>query len=549
MGMPSGFTTILLQLLCNLIGLSLFVTSSACNPSGHTSEILAQRTPQSVHGLSIKTVTSETNINVYELNPRRGIIVNTSNTIAPGARLVTLTWGPWSIIATDPLRLVLSQELSGSQNECPLSVYPLDEFLQVPALDVIGERLMGQGPLQSITPVRPLIQGPHFTIADSASGVVAKTTAALWPNQVVPVPRLGWMPSEAHVWLDELSIPIEGVNPYVNDNAFLDFAACYLKHQPGLVTFLDRQSSGPEMVQLPNGQHVVVSAHGELVRGAYRTVNAAVYEIDRDVLHFGIVSPARYISYQSAHLQAPVTVMIAKGFYGLEEDVLKQKSPRYQATSEFDVDELVVELARSLASTDTGYEAAVFELLFNEYDRYGLHNHIITAAGGVIMFDHEYLNPSRSAIPCYQRLDGFRNDHGDLAAVYDQDYALFEQEFRSHLNIPVRVHADGTLFDATQFYIHLLEANSVLPQALRVKLGWVLEHRVETEPILRRLFQHIATLKNTHVTFATSMENTNVCLFYERIAWLVSNQRLPTEAEGIAIMNACGIAPEYSCRI
>lgn len=499
---------------------------------------------QSARFLHVKTV-SVANAPVYELDQRRGALVNTLSTIQPGTMLVTLPWGDWDIIRTDPLRMVRQTYLSASQGQCPLSTYAFNRFHGAADIHLHGERLGPQPPSSVAT---ALIPGPRFTIADSLLGVVAKSTHAMTPQLTMreySASEPTWMPSQAQTWFRDLQV--EDISPVVDDNAFLDFAACYVAHQPDLVP---SPTTGPigavHSVMLPNGQYMMLNFRGRTWRpGVFSRFDAGVYDIDRDVLHFGVVAAARNATAPTTN----ETILLGKRYFGLEVGALG-KLPAYKSTPPSEKEDVIESIVKHIALTETGWKLAIFQLLFNDPEHFSIQNQIFTGSGEVVLIDHEAPDPFHTAVPCL-RIDVTDDIEGparqEARRHYDNDsYEEFEALVREWSTFRIVVEDDGVVYDATQFYAHLRHPGAIMPAPLQRTLAWILEHRSETEPVVKRFYNQWAERREDDVA---TIESLGTCLFYARIAWLSTNRRLPSEAEGASIMYQCGLQPQSTCEM
>lgn len=517
--------------------LSLLMSLSACKASEQAAALHQADSSQSTQTLQVKTVAADTGALVYELDQRRGALVSTLGIIEPGTMLVTLPWGEWDIIRTDPLRVVSQNQVSSSRGNCPLSSYAHIRFDSVPNMVVQGERII---PQVSSAVARPLILGPRFTIAESELGVVAKSTQAMLPRAHIAQAiwdSPAWMPSQAQTWFSELHVPPEGMTPVVDDNAFLDFAVCYLTHQPGLERTRLDVFGEVQAVAFANGQQAVLHFRGD------EHLDAASYEIDRDVLRFGVIAAGRNIKFNGDN------AVLSKRYFGLEVRQLEySKSSYVHSHSDPTTADVTEDLIKRIAQTDIGWKLAILQFLFNDRDQTGFVNQIVTGSGQTVLIDHEFAEPLSTSVPCLltdvteTMVLGVRTPTRQL--LRDRRYAEFAARVRQHTNFRITTDEFGAVFNATQFYTHLYLQNDMLPQSLQRALVLVLDDRPNAEPIVRRYFRQWAELRGRSVS---EMEETGSCVFFERLAWLSHHQRLPTEAEGRAIMNQCGIEPDYSC--
>lgn len=528
--------------------LLLFIALSSCKVPQQTAALHQNGSSQSAHALHVKTVSAATGALVFELDQKRGALNDTRATIGAGTMLVTLPWGEWDIIRTDPLRMVHQSQLSSSRDSCPLSTYALNRFDSVPDTLLQGARLVQQEPSSVAT---PLIVGPHLTITESDLGIVAKSTHAMSARFNVKQNYWGdaaWMPLQAQTWFSDLQVPAEEITPLVDDNAFLDFASCFFANQPDLMPPPRRSGTIGEvnLVMLPNGQYAVVNSRGRLSQsGEFSRFDEAIYAIDRDVLHFGVIAAARNI----AHPATGDTVVLSKRYVGLEVGALR-RSPSYKSTPISDVEDVIENVVKNIASTETGWKLAIFQLLFNDPEHFSIQNQIFAGSGQVILIDHEGADPFLTAVPCYRVDVSEEIDwpvREEARRLYrGKRYAEFEALIRQMTTFRIVVENDGAVFDTTQFYAHLLDPGESMPLSLQRTLDWILRHRSETEPMVGRFFRQWAKIKEVDVELTQAA---GACLFFARIAWLSANRRLPSEAEGTAIMHQCGIQPEGTCEM
>jgi hypothetical protein len=520
--------------------LLLFIALSSCKVPQQTAALHQNGSSQSAHALHVKTVSAATGALVFELDQKRGALNDTRATIGAGTMLVTLPWGEWDIIRTDPLRMVHQSQLSSSRDSCPLSTYALNRFDSVPDTLLQGARLVQQEPSSVAT---PLIVGPHLTITESDLGIVAKSTHAMSARFNVKQNYWGdaaWMPLQAQTWFSDLQVPADEVTPLVDDNAFLDFASCYLKHQSDLTPTLIKSFRDVRFAALANGQHAVLK---DLTR-----FDSTMYELDRDVLHFGVIAAARTITYGNPERD----VVLSKRYFGLEVAALGRSGSSYGNAPPSDAMDVVENLVKRVASTDVGWKLAIYQWLFNDPEHFSLQNQIFTGLGQVVLIDHEAADPLFTAVPCFvvELLEGIDDDAAYEAVerlFADKRYAEFVAKIRELTTFRIVIDSDGTVFDATQFYSHLYIQNETLPLPLQQMLNWILENRAKTEPIVRHFFEQWAYYEKSDEPIAA--EDTGVCVFFERIAWLSANKRLPSETEGVAIMNQCGVQPESTCEL
>ncbi len=496
---------------------------------------------QAMAMLQVKSVAAAEGAEVYELDQARGVLFKTSGTFAAGTKLVALPWGEWDIVRTDPIRVVPQALLSASEGQCPLTVYPFHRFYAGQSFVLDGNRLQAAATAQER---RALIFGNHFAMADSAIGLVATSAYTLSPAK--PSGTGLWhdptsIPRPLDMWFAQLNVPTEAVDPMIDDNAFLDFAACYLELQPELMP--SDIIFGAYRVLLPNGSSAVLSYPSSKTQPTEGRFDSSLYEIDRDVLHFGLVAASRRITLP----HNGSTVLVSKRYFGLEKQALFSSSA-YTSAGSAEKDSLVQSVISDLASTEVGWKMALFELLVNEQDRAGLTNQIFTGAGQVALIDHEAVDPFGTAVPCaVGNLPLSVSITPELQALYaERRYREFEN--RTFLVTTRRVMVDdtGTVYNALQSYGHLAQTPVALPPSLLPRLQWILDNRASTEVRLADFFRTWAEFKGLD---AEATSESGVCVFYERLQWVHDQQRLPTEAEGTAIMQRCGLQPKRSCHL
>lgn len=510
------------------------LTCTACGPTEFDG-LADDKGAQSIGVLHVKSVLTP-GAEVYELDQRRGMTFNTGLQIPHGTQLVTLKWGSWDIIRTDPLRMVHATKLSATQASCALSTYSVQRFAPGPKLSLHGQRLVAHA---SGLDARPVIMGPDFSIAVSDTDLSVKSTHTIIPRQspkAGPWQDTAWMPREAKRWWEDLHVPADELASLVDDNAFLDFASCYMQHQPALVPPLN-YIEALRTIALPNGQHAMLNS-----RLSGRTdQDAQMYEIDRDVLHFGIVAAARRIP----SLRPDNTLVLSKRYYGLDFSS-QPRVWKYLEGTQIEVVDFAKQIAERIAQTEAAWKLAIFELLFNEGDRRDLSNQMITGSGQVVLFDHEFTKPFLTAVPCSLDLDEWLEDSPSKLAAKDLYTNKKYEEFAAFIAqlIPFRILLDehGTAFDLTRHYGHLLEQE--LPPSIRQALHWTLKHRADTD-VVERFFREWALLRGALDPETTAQQG--VCLFSARINWVYENMRLPSEGEGIEIMSQCNMQPEVTC--
>ncbi|MCB9667533.1 MAG: hypothetical protein H6715_05370 [Myxococcales bacterium] len=278
-------------------------------------------------------------------------------------------------------------------------------------------------------------------------------------------------------------------------------------------------------------------------------LDALMYAIDRDVLHFGIVAAARLIKDPFTEAE----FVLSKCFFGLESSLLAV--PSYKNASLDDKLSTVEELISKIAESELGWKLAIFQLLFNDANLDGWDNQIFTGGGDIVLIDRKHAEPFLAAVPCYasdiwDQISFASGPETELRDLYaNQAYEEFERHISDTLGYPLRVFQDGTIFTPRMPYFYLLAGAAVLPVEISRRLNWVLTHRSETETVIQRYFEQWAINSEDDVEPTTQI---GTCLFYERIAWLAANQRLPTEAEGTIIVNRCYQGPlpfeQWDCK-